>query len=57
MASLDGGLDDLPGLGTQPLPRATGVWLPWTGKQLRTSTTDLPIVRRSVVIGSLTVSP
>jgi F5/8 type C domain/Dolichyl-phosphate-mannose-protein mannosyltransferase len=31
-----------------------GVWLPWTGKQLH-AVTDLPVVRRAVVIGSLTV--
>jgi Dolichyl-phosphate-mannose-protein mannosyltransferase/F5/8 type C domain len=37
-------------------PLHAGVWLPWTGKQLRATTTDLPIVRRAVVIGSLTVS-
>jgi Dolichyl-phosphate-mannose-protein mannosyltransferase/F5/8 type C domain len=36
-------------------PLHTGVWLPWTGKQLRASTTDLPIVRRAVVLGTLTV--
>jgi hypothetical protein len=37
-------------------PVHTGVWLPWTGKQLRASASDLPIVRRAVVVGSLTVS-
>jgi hypothetical protein len=36
-------------------PLRTGVWLPWTGKQLR-ATTELPIVRRAVVIGYLTVT-
>jgi hypothetical protein len=38
-------------------PLHVGVWLPWTGKQLHASTTGLPIVRRAVVIGSLTVRP
>jgi hypothetical protein len=38
-------------------PLHAGVWLPWTGKQLRAGPTDLPIVRRAVVIGSLTVTP
>ena len=38
-------------------PLHAGVWLPWTGKQLRASAVDLPIVRRAVVLGSLTVSP
>jgi hypothetical protein len=33
----------------------TGVWLPWTGKQLHAAT-KLPVVRRAVVIGSLHVS-
>jgi Dolichyl-phosphate-mannose-protein mannosyltransferase/F5/8 type C domain len=37
-------------------PLHTGVWLPWTGKQLRASAPDLPIVRRAVLVGSLTVS-
>jgi hypothetical protein len=37
-------------------PLHMGVWLPWTGKQLR-ATTELPIVRRAVVLGSLTVRP
>jgi hypothetical protein len=43
--------------GTPPgrYPLHAGVWLPWTGKQLR-ATTDLPIVRRAVIIGSLTVT-
>ena len=36
-------------------PLHTGVWLPWTGKQLR-ATTDLPMRRRAVVLGSLTVA-
>ena len=36
-------------------PLHTGVWLPWTGKQLR-ATTDLPIKRRAVVLGRLTVA-
>jgi hypothetical protein len=35
-------------------PLHTGVWLPWTGKQLR-AITDLPLARRAVVIGHLTV--
>jgi len=35
-------------------PLHTGVWLPWTGKQLHAAT-DLPVVRRAVVIGSLNV--
>ena len=39
--------------GTYPLH--AGVWLPWTGKQLHASTTDLPVVRRAVAIGSVTV--
>lgn len=33
-----------------------GVWLPWTGKQLRATATDLPIIRRAVVLGKLTVA-
>jgi hypothetical protein len=33
----------------------TGVWLPWTGKQLHAAT-KLPVVRRAVVIGRLHVS-
>ena len=37
-------------------PLHAGVWLPWTGKQLRASAVDLPIVRRAVVVGTLTVS-
>ncbi len=37
-------------------PLHAGVWLPWTGKQLRASAADLPIVRRAVVVGTLTVS-
>jgi hypothetical protein len=37
-------------------PLHTGVWLPWTGKQLRASGPDLPIVRRAVVVGRLIVS-
>jgi F5/8 type C domain-containing protein/dolichyl-phosphate-mannose-protein mannosyltransferase len=37
-------------------PLHAGIWLPSTGKQLRVSATELPIVRRAVVIGSLTVS-
>jgi hypothetical protein len=36
-------------------PLHTGVWLPWTGKQLR-AMSDLPLVRRAVVIGYLTVA-
>ncbi|HWC04909.1 MAG TPA: glycosyltransferase family 39 protein [Methylomirabilota bacterium] len=36
-------------------PLRAGVWLPWTGKQLRASAPDLPIVHRAVVIGRLTV--
>jgi hypothetical protein len=36
-------------------PLHTGVWLPWTGKQLR-AMTDLPLARRAVVIGYLTVA-
>jgi hypothetical protein len=36
-------------------PLHTGVWLPWTGKQLHAET-DLPIKRRAVVVGSLTVA-
>ena len=39
--------------GTYPLH--AGVWLPWTGKQLQARTTDLPVVRRAVAIGSVTV--
>jgi hypothetical protein len=35
-------------------PLHTGVWLPWTGKQLH-AVTDLPVVHRAVVVGSLTV--
>ena len=37
-------------------PLHAGVWLPWTGKQLRPSPADLPIVHRAVVVGSLTVT-
>ena len=36
-------------------PLHAGVWLPWTGKQLRASTADVALVRRAVVVGSLTV--
>jgi hypothetical protein len=35
-------------------PLHTGVWLPWTGKQLH-AVTKLPVVRRAVVVGSLSV--
>jgi hypothetical protein len=38
-------------------PLHMGVWLPWTGKQLRADAGDLPVVRRAVVIGRLTVGP
>jgi hypothetical protein len=37
-------------------PLHMGVWLPWTGKRLRATTTDLPFVRNAVVIGNLIVS-
>jgi hypothetical protein len=36
-------------------PLHMGVWLPWTGKQLRADAGDLPVVRRAVMIGRLIV--
>jgi hypothetical protein len=41
--------------GNAGLPVHAGVWLPWPGKRLQASTTDLPVVRRAVAIGNVTV--
>jgi hypothetical protein len=44
-----------PGYAGWIYPLRAGVWLPWPGKRLQASTTDLPVVRRAVAIGHVTV--